>query len=207
MNNNPQNRTLNIALTVSNTQSEGPGKRFAIWVQGCPLRCQDCCNPEMLDLIPKQQYTVSELTEIIFNTKEIQGLTFLGGEPLLQSAALAELATLAQAQQLSVMVFTGYTYQHIKKCHNPDWNSLLAQTDLLISGPFDTKQRSTKRRWIGSDNQEIHYLSERYHSLKTNPFAWDPKPNSIDIFYKDGRLTVNGFPTEKLSDWKIQLDN
>ncbi|HEY8504811.1 MAG TPA: 4Fe-4S cluster-binding domain-containing protein, partial [Gemmataceae bacterium] len=39
---------LSIAQTVACTEAEGPGKRFAVWFQGCPLRCPGCCNPEFL---------------------------------------------------------------------------------------------------------------------------------------------------------------
>jgi anaerobic ribonucleoside-triphosphate reductase activating protein len=41
-------RTLRVAQVVPCTEAEGPGRRFALWFQGCPLRCPGCCNPEML---------------------------------------------------------------------------------------------------------------------------------------------------------------
>jgi anaerobic ribonucleoside-triphosphate reductase activating protein len=40
--------TLQVAQIVPHTEAEGPGRRFALWFQGCPLRCAGCCNPEML---------------------------------------------------------------------------------------------------------------------------------------------------------------
>ena len=39
---------LSVAQIVPHTEAEGPGVRFALWFQGCPLRCPGCCNPEML---------------------------------------------------------------------------------------------------------------------------------------------------------------
>ena len=39
---------LRVAQIVPFTEAEGPGRRFALWFQGCPLRCPGCCNPEML---------------------------------------------------------------------------------------------------------------------------------------------------------------
>ena len=39
---------LSVAQIVPCTEAEGPGRRFALWFQGCPLRCPGCCNPEML---------------------------------------------------------------------------------------------------------------------------------------------------------------
>ena len=47
-------RVLSVAQIVSCTEAEGPGKRFALWFQGCPLRCPGCCNPEKLTQLAKQ---------------------------------------------------------------------------------------------------------------------------------------------------------
>ena len=44
----PDELTMQIAQVVPCTEAEGPGKRFAVWFQGCPLRCPGCCNPEFL---------------------------------------------------------------------------------------------------------------------------------------------------------------
>ena len=41
---------VRIATRVCDTEAEGPGRRWALWVQGCPLRCPGCCNPELLPL-------------------------------------------------------------------------------------------------------------------------------------------------------------
>ncbi|HGG57662.1 MAG TPA: 4Fe-4S cluster-binding domain-containing protein, partial [Nannocystis exedens] len=38
---------LQIAHIVAITEAEGPGRRFALWVQGCSLHCPGCCNPEL----------------------------------------------------------------------------------------------------------------------------------------------------------------
>jgi anaerobic ribonucleoside-triphosphate reductase activating protein len=40
---------LRVATIADDTEAEGPGRRWAIWLQGCPIRCAGCCNPEMFD--------------------------------------------------------------------------------------------------------------------------------------------------------------
>ncbi|MBA3821603.1 MAG: 4Fe-4S cluster-binding domain-containing protein, partial [Deltaproteobacteria bacterium] len=38
---------LRVATFSDDTEAEGPGRRWALWVQGCTIRCAGCCNPEM----------------------------------------------------------------------------------------------------------------------------------------------------------------
>src|SRR4051812_10819834 len=52
---------LRLAQVIACTEAEGPGRRFAVWVQGCPLRCPGCCNPEMLPFEGGHEVGVDEL--------------------------------------------------------------------------------------------------------------------------------------------------
>lgn len=68
---------------------DGPGVRFVVFMQGCPLRCKFCHNPETWDLNGKANcYTPEELIKKILNYKPYfkhnGGVTFSGGEPLMQ---------------------------------------------------------------------------------------------------------------------------
>src|SRR5688572_13495196 len=101
-----------IAQTVRCTEAEGPGRRFAIWFQGCPLRCPGCCNPEMLPFVGGQSVRLDDLLHQIVAAKGgqgIEGVTLLGGEPFAHAEGAAELAERVQAAGLSVMIFSGYT--------------------------------------------------------------------------------------------------
>ena len=71
---------LNLAQVVPCTEAEGPGRRFAVWVQGCPLRCPGCCNPEFLPFAGGTPTRVSELLRRV-DTEDVEGVTLLGGEP------------------------------------------------------------------------------------------------------------------------------
>src|SRR3954447_16315634 len=97
--------SLQIAQVVPCTEAEGPGKRFAVWFQGCPLRCPGCCNPEFLPFKGGQTKTLHEMTDWLARMcDEIEGITFLGGEPFAHAVPAAALAGEAKRLGLSVMV-------------------------------------------------------------------------------------------------------
>src|SRR3982751_1188676 len=105
--------TLQVAQIVPCTEAEGPGRRFALWFQGCPLRCPGCCNPEF---IPFAGGEAMPLAAVLAQLDEgraqgIGGGTLLGGEPLAHAAGAAALAVAAHRRGLTVMVFSGYTLE------------------------------------------------------------------------------------------------
>lgn len=74
---------------LSKTRSLGPGKRFAIWMQGCAKRCKGCINPEGQDLQGGYETDVKKLTDKILENDDITGITISGGEPFLQYEELS----------------------------------------------------------------------------------------------------------------------
>jgi anaerobic ribonucleoside-triphosphate reductase activating protein len=194
--------TLQVAQIVPSTEAEGPGRRFALWFQGCPLRCPGCCNPEML---PFTGGTALPLTDILAQIDEaarvdsIEGVTLLGGEPLAHAAGAAALARAVRARGLTVMVFSGFALEEARTLSDPAVTDLLAITDILVDGPYLREQPETRRRWIGSANQRIHFLTDRYR-------ADDPHwllPNTLEIRLRGPELTVNGFPARSaVGLWK-----
>src|SRR5579862_9150383 len=108
---------LQVAQTVACTEAEGPGRRFALWFQGCPLRCPGCCNPEMLPFEGGQPLSLGEILDQIRQAQDrdaIEGLTLLGGEPLAHARGAAPLARAVREMGLSVMVFTGFLLEEIR---------------------------------------------------------------------------------------------
>ena len=192
---------LNVASIVHHTEAEGPGVRLALWVQGCPLRCPSCCNPHMLAFEPKQLRTVRDVVQEVLAIEGIEGITLLGGEPFSQARSLATLCQEVRAAGLSVMAFTGKTLQAIQRAQHEDWDALLAQIDLLVDGPYLQKQHSTKRRWIGSDNQQIHFLTPRYEHLSASQEGWEQEGNTLEIRLVNGQIFINGFPHEDITRW------
>jgi len=186
---------LRIATIVDDTRAEGPGRRWALWVQGCSIRCAGCCNPEMFDERRGEPVALDALRGQIAaaRARGVEGVTFLGGEPFEQPVGLAELARHAKALGMTVMVFSGYTLDVLRA--RPDAAGLLALTDLLVDGPYDRTRPEPAppvgRRWIGSANQGMHYLTAAYA-------AGDPRmrdANTIEIRLSKAALSINGWPT------------
>ena len=192
---------LNVANRVPRTEAEGPGWRFALWVQGCPLRCPGCCNPHMLSDTLAELVAPQTIVREILDTPQIEGVTFIGGEPFWQAGALAKVAQEVRQRGLSVMVFTGMTLGRIKRADRPDWNALLQQTDLLVDGPYIQRLHTDTRRWIGSTNQRTHVLTDRYAGLSEQ---WDVGANTIELRMKGAEITINGFPHQSIVDLAAQ---
>ena len=187
-----------VAHRVACTEAEGPGKRYALWFQGCPLRCAGCCNPHFLSfdgglLVPLDDLA-AEITRALVD-HAIEGITLLGGEPTAQPEAAAFLLRHAHSLGLNTLVFSGHSHEELQARQHPAVNALLAHTDWLVDGPYDHTQPEPVRRFIGSANQRLITLSGRVR-------ADDPRwlgSNTLEIRMKNGTIEVNGFPTATLS--------
>lgn len=186
---------LNVAAWLPCTQVEGPGRRAAIWLQGCDKRCVGCCNPEFLKFVERNLVSADSVAQQILDAKRdysIEGVTFLGGEPLLQAKGLAPVAEAVSSAGLSVMVFTGYSIAEIEAINLPGVDHLLKHTDVLVDGPYEGAKPDKTRNWVGSTNQRFIYLSERYDSeiertqKATREVEWRIASN--------GRVSANGWP-------------
>ena len=192
---------LNVAYYIDCTEVEGPGKRFAIWVQGCFRRCPGCCNSKFLDIVPKTIMESAELCRLIGNAraeKGIEGVTFLGGEPMLQARGLSEVARFCREHDLSVMVFTGYTLEELKAEQLPFTEELLRHTDLLVDGAYDRMRPERRRNWVGSTNQRFHFLTGFYQS----GIEYDERfSHGFEMRIRtDGTVLTNGFPWEAVTE-------
>ncbi len=183
---------MQVAEIVDLTEVEGPGLRSALWLQGCSINCFNCCNQSFIPQKGGFFFDSIELSTRFINNKKIQGITILGGEPLDQSEELyIFLKEIKNNSNLSIMLFTGYT--HKKVINNTIKNKVFELCDLVISEPFINNLISNKRRWIGSSNQKIHFVSDRYKNLEDN---WQPYYKEIEFHIKDGEIIINGMPIE-----------
>ena len=88
---------------------DGPGIRYIVFMQGCPLRCLYCHNPDTWDTNSGKEYTVSEVTAKIISCKNYLrngGVTLSGGEPLLQKEFTLELLKKLKEENLHTAIDT-----------------------------------------------------------------------------------------------------
>ena len=185
--------TLEIGQIIADTEAEGPGRRFAVWVQGCPMRCPGCCNPQMLRFEGGERTTVAALVERVLSTKGIEGVSLLGGEPFAQAEGCATFAETIRAAGLSVMIYSGFTLAELEAKRVEEEagvGALLAACDLLVDGRYDRDRPEPSRRWIGSTNQQLHFFTDRYRP--DDPQMWSS--NTVEIRLRKGELVVNGWP-------------
>lgn len=184
---------LNLASIRLCTESEGPGKRLAIWVQGCERRCPGCCNLDMQDIRKNIIVDTDDLIGLIkksMNTDEIEGLSFIGGEPILQAEGLSIVAKWAKSEGLTILVFTGYLMKELRVLANDSVDELLRYTDLLIDGPFIQEQYDNERDWIGSSNQKLHFLSDVYKQ----GIEYERQQHKMEVLVSEKNILVNGWP-------------
>ena len=187
--------TLRVGARLAGTRVEGPAARYALWVQGCSIRCPGCCNPHLFEGAGGQAVGVDTLmAEIRGARPAIEGVTFLGGEPFEQAAPLARLAAGARELGLSVMVFSGYTLEELQARTDAGTVGLLRSTDVLVDGRYDAARPERRRLWVGSENQRFHYLSDRYSPDIELPVDGAPLREVEVRIDADGAIHSNGWP-------------
>lgn len=181
---------IRVARVVPETVAEGPGVRFAIWVQGCTIRCDGCFNPHLWKPTGGAPTSPTTLVEGAIEAG-VEGITLLGGEPFEQAHGLSTLADLAQQAELSVMTFTGLVYADLRAAVDPEVHALLDATDLLVDGPYQADYPDLSRPWVGSTNQRFHFLTARYRHLEDQLGAI---PDRLEVrVARTGEISVNGW--------------
>jgi anaerobic ribonucleoside-triphosphate reductase activating protein len=186
---------LRVGARVPVTGAEGPGQRYAVWLQGCSIRCPGCCNPHLFETSAGAWLDAAVLVaEVAAVRDRIEGLTLLGGEPMDQAAALPPLLHGARALGLSVMLFTGFTLEELRARRAAAELDVLALVDVLVDGPYDASRPERERRWAGSTNQRFHYFTSRYSPAIERPGPGEPLRTVEVRLGPDGRLSANGWP-------------
>lgn len=188
---------MNIYQIIHSTFAEGPGKRTAIWVQGCHRHCEGCMLPMTWAEDKGHAITPEKIiSEVPYDN---EGITILGGEPFEQPDELEKILLLSRQRELSTIVFTGNKYEEIKS--NGIYDEILKYTDVLVDGEYIKALRSFDVPMIGSSNQRFIFLTDRYE-MKDIP------PNKIEIrIGKDGKPMYSGMGDFDNIKKKLEAEN
>ena len=144
---------------------DGPGIRFVVFTQGCPMRCQYCHNPDTWAIEENKKISVKEILDEYDGVKEFLrngGLTVTGGEPLLQLDFVTELFKQAKEKNIHTALDTSGILFNRKNTKKID--ELLKYTDLVL---LDIKHIDDieHKKLTGISNMNIldfaKYLSEK----------------------------------------------
>ncbi len=121
-------KEAHIMSTIGNIHSiescgtvDGPGIRFVVFLQGCPLRCQYCHNPDTWKIGDGQQMTVAELMSQVVKYKSYMkfsggGITLTGGEPLMQLDFVYDVIMACKKEGIHTAIDTsGYVFNERSK--------------------------------------------------------------------------------------------
>ena len=155
--------TGNIHSIESFGTVDGPGVRFVVFFEGCPMRCLYCHNPDTWASDAGEQYTAAQLiTKFKRNRSFYQtgGITATGGEPMMQLEFLTELFELAKGEGVHTCLDTsGVTFQPHNEAYLEKLDRLLAVTDLVM---LDIKHmdEDKHRELTGHTNKHILAFAE-----------------------------------------------
>jgi len=115
---------------------DGPGVRFVVFFQGCPMRCLYCHNPDTWALDAGEEYESSEIIEKFLRNKtfyETGGITVTGGEPLLQIDFLIDLFQKAKSNGIHTCLDTsGITFDENNEGLKQKFDELIKVCDLVM---------------------------------------------------------------------------
>ncbi|MEU8080732.1 4Fe-4S single cluster domain-containing protein [Catellatospora citrea] len=177
--------------------------RAVVWVQGCPFRCPGCVSEEWIPDRPANLMHPAELVQHLLDDPSVEGLTFSGGEPMAQAAALAETYRLASANRsLTLICYTGYRLEQLReRPPNPGVGELLELADVLIDGLY-SRTADDGRGLRGSTNQQVHHLTGRLAAF-ADEFVTTSR--RAEIIVRDERMHLVGLPPPGLIDALQQL--
>jgi anaerobic ribonucleoside-triphosphate reductase activating protein len=180
--------------------ANGPGARIVIWFQGCMLRCPGCCNPEFQDMYGGTVWgnafiLADEILRLHREYPETVGVTYTGGEPLVQAYDLAIVNHVLKDKwpERTLVLFTGHRLDELTS----EWRQAVwGGCDLVISGRYE-KDKHIDGGLIASSNQKLYFPYGRW-GMKD--IAESLATNAELIVEKDGSITLTGMVPDLLKE-------
>jgi anaerobic ribonucleoside-triphosphate reductase activating protein len=148
---------LRVVRLYHGSVVEGPGRRSVVQTGGCRHHCPSCYASETHPLDAGVLLPVSTVLAALLDPAGAprDGVTVLGGEPLLQPDGLLALLRALTAAAQHITLYTGYTMAALARRDDAVISQILALTDLLIDGRFVAALADGAGEWRGSRNQQL----------------------------------------------------
>ena len=145
-------------LDISNGEEIG----VSMFVQGCPIHCKNCFNPETWDFNGGSELTDDVINKFIdlANREQIRRISFLGGEPLCVENVqyvlhMIELIKQKYGSKKKIWVYTGYQYESLIDRDSPIIQKIMSKIDVLVDGQYKDELRDMSLQFRGSSNQRL----------------------------------------------------
>lgn len=187
--------------TVADSIVDGPGLRYAVFVQGCSHGCPGCHNPESH---PAEGGTLTAIDALVADIRAnglVHDVTLSGGDPFEQPEACAEVARRLKVAGYGLWAYTGYRYEDLLRQADSAADpapaplgegrpeaaaalraaairSLLDTVDVLVDGPFVESLKSLGLKWRGSSNQRLIDLAAT--RATGHVVEWQPPAFSLE---------------------------
>lgn len=176
---------------------DGPGMRFVVFMQGCQIKCKFCHNPDTWCIQDGKEMDVQEILEKIERSKNYLvasngGVTFTGGEPMLQQDFLLEILPQIKKLGIHIAIDTNGVYDVTDKV-----KKILEYVDLVL---LDIKHidEKTHKQLTGVSNEKTLSFAKYLDSINKN--VW------IRVVYMPG-ITDKKDSLKKLKEYIDSLKN
>jgi len=155
---------MKYAGMIKNDFAAAPGVCVSFFVQGCPIHCTGCHNPECWDFNGGREVTpevIQEFLDAITANGVYRDVCIMGGEPLAPEnrflTALLCKTVRERFPDRKIYIWTGYTIEQLSQEADPKITAILngQYADFIIDGPFQIANRDTTLFMRGSTNQRI----------------------------------------------------
>ncbi|MDU5332904.1 anaerobic ribonucleoside-triphosphate reductase activating protein [Enterococcus sp.] len=138
---------------------DGEGVRNSLYVSGCPFACEGCFNAASQNFRYGKPFTQELEDQLIADTAHdyVQGVTFLGGEPFLNTQVCLKVIDRLRAEfgdTKDIWSWSGYTFEELLQ-DSEDKLEMLSKIDILVDGRFDLSKKNLMLQFRGSSNQRI----------------------------------------------------
>lgn len=161
---------MRYAGVIKNDIAAGEGMNVSFFVQGCPIHCPGCHNPQTWDFLGGKEFTAETLNDIITSINAngiLRNFSIMGGEPLCKENIFMVSMLIMNIKEkypnIKIYLWTGYTYEELCERHEQKLDYILDNIDYLIDGPFILAERDITLPMRGSRNQRVLNMRKIRH--------------------------------------------